>query len=276
MKKFLRPKNMPTLALFCGLAGFALRLWTLGGGPDSLGLYAPQPMAWALLLTLTAALGALLVVMARPLSKPGEYHDHFFASLPAAVGNAAAAAAMILSGFRASGNPSTIYSLIMSLLALASALGFCLAAVARYHGNRQPFWAYLTACLFLALRLFDRCRGWSETAQTGVYLFPFLASACLLLALFQLTALQVDLGSRRLSTFFSLSGIYLCMVCFASSEELFFYLLMTVFLLTNLCSLRPLKKQQAAPAEPEQSKPAPSHDPTEMSYEELMDWLKNG
>ncbi len=276
MKKYLRPKYLPLYALIFGAVGFALRLWTLGGGPNSLGLYEPQPFAWTLLLVVSALCAVLIVLISHPLKKPGQYHDHFSASLPGAVGNGVAAAGMILTGFRASGNPSTVFSLIMSLLAVAAALGLCLAAVARYRGNRQPFWAYLLATLFLGLRLFDRCRGWSEVSQTGVYLFPFLASACLVLAFYHVTAFQVDLGSRRLSLFFSLFGIYLCMVSLANSDEFLFYLCMAVFLLTNLCSLRPPKKAHHAPVQPEQPETPAATDPTEMSYEELLDWLKNG
>lgn len=276
MKKFLRPKYLPLYTLGCGVIGFVLRLWTLGGGPNSLGLYAPQPFAWTLLWLVSALCAALIGLIANPLRKPGKYHDHFSASLPGAVGNGFGAAGMILAGFRASGNPSTIYSLIMSLLAIAAALGLCLAAVARMQGNRQPFWAYLLATLFLGLRLFDRCRGWSEVSQTGVYIFPFLASACLLLALYHITAFQVDMGSRRLSLFFSLFGIYLCLVSLASSDEFLFYLCMIVFLLTNLCSLRPAKKAAPAPIQPEQPEASVATDPAEMSYDELMDWLKNG
>lgn len=276
MKKILHPKYLIVYTLGCGIIGILLRLWTLGSGPDSLGLYTPQPFAWTLLWLVSALCAALIALLVNPLKRPGQYHDHFSASLPGAVGNGFAAAGMILTGFRAYGEPSTIFSLVMSLLALAAALGLCLAAAARFRGNRQPFWAYLAACVFLALRLFDRCRGWSELPQTGTYVFPFLASACLLLASFHVTAFQVDLGSRRLSLFFSLASVYLCMICLASSEEPLFYLCMIVFLLTNLPTLRPLKKPQSAPAAQELPAKAVESHPSEMSYDELMDWLKNG
>jgi hypothetical protein len=186
-----------------------------------------------------------------------------------------AAVGLVLTGFRATGNPSTIYSVVMILLSMAAALGLCLAAVARLRGNKQPFWAYLIACLFLGLRLFDRCRGWSEVPQTGLYLFPFLASVCLLLAFFYISAMQVDLPNRRMSLFFSLISIYLCIVCLAFSDELLFYLCMIVFLATNLPNLRPIKKPKAVPDQPDVPQQAPSNS-AEMSYDELMDWLKNG
>jgi len=275
LKKFLRPKNLPFYVLLCGVLGFVVRLLTLGSGADSLGLYAPKPIQWILLWLVSALCALLILMITAPLKRPGQYTDHFPASLPAAVGHGFAAVGLILAGFRASGEPSTVYSLLTSLLALAAALGMCLAAVARYRGNRQPFWAYLVTALFLGLRIFDRCRGWSTIPQTGVYLFPFLASACIMLAVFQIASLQADFGNRRISLFFSLFGVYLCMVSLAHTDEFVFYLCMAVFLLTNLCSLRSFKKPPVTATEPEAA-PEKAADPTEMSYDELMDWLING
>ena len=275
MKKLLRPKYLPLYVLLCGVLGFVVRLLTLGSGADSLGLYAPKPLEWGLLWLITALCVLLILIIITPLKKPGQYADHFSASTSAAVGHGFAAAGLILTGFRASGEPSTIYSLLMSVLALAAALGMCLAAVARYRGNRQPFWAYLVTALFLGLRTFDRCRGWSTVPQTGLYLFPFLASACIMLALFQLASLQADYGNRRVSLFFSLFGVYLSMVALAHTDEVVFYMCMAVFLLTNLCSLRFFKKPPVTATAPEAA-PEKATDPTEMSYDELMDWLKNG
>lgn len=274
MKNFLRPVYLPIYVLCLGTVGFLLRLWTLGAGPNDLGLYAPQDLAWVLLWIVTAVCAGLILLLIHPLKKAGQYHDHFSASLPGAIGNGAAAIGMILTGFRATGSPSTIYAAIMTLLAVAAAIGLCLAAVERLRGNRQPFWAYLIACLFLGLRLFDRCRGWSEVSQTGIYLFPFLASACLLMAFFYVSAMQVELANRRMGLFFSLSAMYLCLICLASSDEMLFYLSMIIFLATNLPTLRPIRKPRVNPEQPTEPN-APSKS-TEMSYDELMDWLKNG
>lgn len=279
MKKFISPKYLPIFAAVCCLLGFLLRLWTLGGGPNDLGLFAHQPVAWILLWIVTLLFAVGVIVMAAPLKKPGKYTDHFSASLPGAIGNGAAAVGVILTMFRATGTPSTVMSIVMLVLAGGAAVGMCLAAAARLRGNRQPFWPYLLTCLLFGVRLFDRCRGWSENPQVGTYIFPFLASASLLLAVYYLTAYQVNMGSRRICLFYSFSAIYLCTVSLAYSEELLFYLCMIVFLATNLPSLRPLTKRTEAPEnpqEPDAPAQADAGKPNEMSYDELMDWLKNG
>jgi MFS family permease len=275
VKTFLCPKFLPFYVLGAGLIGYLLRLWTLGSGPNHLGLYEPQTFAWVLLWIVSLLCLGLILLLIRPLKKPGEYHDHFFASLPAAVGNGFAAVGFLLTGFRASGNPSTVFSLLMSLLAIGAALGMCLCAIARYRGNRQPFWPYLLACLMLGLRLFDRCRGWGEAPQTGTFIFPFLASACLMLALFQMTAYQVNLGRRRSCLFYTLISIYLSMVSLALSGETLFYLCMIVFLVTNLCNLAPLNRPRVKPTHTPKEPKQPT-DPSQMSYDDLLDWLKNG
>ena len=53
MNKILRPKNLPTVVLIAGILAAALRIWTIGGGPDAAGLYPRQPVAWNLLWLLT-------------------------------------------------------------------------------------------------------------------------------------------------------------------------------------------------------------------------------
>lgn len=283
MKKLLRPRYLPYYTLIAGLLGFLLRLWTLGGGPNKLGLYEPQPIAWILMALLCAITAAVILYSIRGLKNPGKFIDHFPASLPGAVGCGFCAVGLVIAGFTASEEVGIVFSLVMTALAITGALGMCLCAVARKCGNRPPFWPYLASCVYLGLRLFDRCRGWSEEPQTAVYLFPFLASTALMLAMFHMTTFHVNTGKRRIALFFSLSGIFLSLICLASSTESIFYGCMALFLLTNLYSLRPLNKtpraevpeiysQQPQIAPTEEAKP----NPADMSYDELMDWLKNG
>ena len=42
MKRIFKPDLAPLAVLFGGVAGFLLRLWTLGSGPDEQGLYEPM------------------------------------------------------------------------------------------------------------------------------------------------------------------------------------------------------------------------------------------
>lgn len=278
MKKYLRPKYLPLFVVVAGLLGFFLRLWTLGSGPDKEGLYQSQPVAWVLLWILTAVtLGAILFLTAK-LKNPGRYGDNFPASPISAAGTALAALALLVTGIQILTSPAGFLSIISGILGLAAAVCLILTAYARYQGKRPAFLTHAVPCLFFALWIFDRCRDWSNQPQISVFLFPLLASICVMLATYQLASFDVELGRRRHSLFWSLAGVYFCMVSLASTDELMFYGCMAIWLLTNLCSLRMLKvrkpQPEPIPETPEEAEPTPTGEP-ESSVEEIKDWLDN-
>ena len=296
MKKFIRPRHLPALVVFAGLLGFVFRIWIIGLGPNSEGLYKPQPMAWALLWILTALVLTAVTLVPRRLRSPGRYSDHFPASIPGAVGVALAALSCLTSAFGVLKTAGNTLTTVTALLGLASAVCLGLAAYARFTGKRPMVVAHTVPCLYFALLIFDRCKNWSNEPQIGLYLFPFLASVCIMLATYQRACFDVNLGKRRSYLFWSLSGAYFCILTLPSCDDLLFYGSMAIWLLTNLCSLRPLTKRrqqpeetptpvaEAAPKAPEQEeKPTPAPQPENltatpasaenMSMDELMDWL---
>lgn len=252
MKKFLRPKHLPTVVLLASVLGFLLRLWTLGAGPDNEGLYQPQPLAWALLWIVTALTLAAIVLSAGRLKNPGTYGDNFPASVLSAAGAAVAAFAILFSGLSAMTSATDILTSITGIAGVVGGVCMVLVAFARFRGENPGMLYHVVVCLFFALRIFGCCRDWSNEPQIAVFLFPFLASICVMLAAYQLTCFDVGLGKRRHSLFWSLSGIYFCILALPSGEDRLFYCAMAIWLATNLCSLRPLKRKpvvEDAPAE---------------------------
>lgn len=283
MKKYLHPKFLPILVPVAGLLGLLLRLWIILPGPDAEGLYAPQPFAWTLLWIVTILTLAAVVVMSARLKVPGKYTDNFPASVPSAIGSALAALGIILSK-QVFPIGSDLLSTLTSILGIISAAVLVLAALNRYQGKKASFLLHAIPCLFFALRIFMLCRVWSSETQTGVFLFQFFASICVMLASYQLACFDVNLGKRRSSLFWSLSGVYFCLLALPGSNEPLFYAAMALWLLTNLCSLWPMKarkpqtKTPAASAAPEQEPPAPTSAAEnglreDMSLDELKSWL---
>lgn len=249
MKKFLRPDLLPFLTLIGGLVGFLLRLWTLGSGPDAEALYAPQPVAWVLLWAVSILVLALIRWQAGRLRVDGTHADCYPASPTAAVGNVLAAVGilvpsldMILSGY-------DVLSTAGGVLGVLSAVCLIPVAVARYQGKQPWFLLHFPPCLFLAMRIFDQCRDWSGHSQLGVFLIPFLALIFLLVAAHQKTTFDVGLGVRKKSVFWSLSSAYLCIVSLADQDDMLFFGCMAIWMITDLCTLRPLKAP--VPAEEE-------------------------
>lgn len=283
MKKYFHPKFLPILIQVAGLLGLLLRLLTMGKGPDSEGLYAPQPVAWTMLWIVTILTLTAVVVMSARLKVPGKYSDNFPASLPGAIGTGLAALGIILSK-QVFPMGSDLLSTLTSILGIVSFAALALAALNRYQGKKPPFFVHAVPCLFFALRIFLLCRIWSNESQIGVFLFPFLASICIMLASYQLACFDVNLGKRRVSLFWSLSGVYFSLLALPGGEEPIFYATMALWLLTNLCSLRPMKPRKPqpdpeVPAEPATSapeEPAPAPETTlreDMSLDELKSWL---
>lgn len=283
MKKYFHPKFLPILIPVAGLLGLLLRLLTMGKGPDSEGLYAPQPVAWTMLWIVTILTLTAVVVMSARLKVPGKYSDNFPASLPGAIGTGLAALGIILSK-QVFPMGSDLLSTLTSILGIVSFAALALAALNRYQGKKPPFFVHAVPCLFFALRIFLLCRIWSNESQIGVFLFPFLASICIMLASYQLACFDVNLGKRRVSLFWSLSGVYFSLLALPGGEEPIFYATMALWLLTNLCSLRPMKPRKPqpdpeVPSEPATSapeEPAPASETTlreDMSLDELKSWL---
>lgn len=277
MRKFLRPKHLPFLILAFSALGVLMRLWTIGSGPDKNNLYAANPMAWTLLWIVSFGAAVSVLLLTAPLNIPGRYSQNFPPSIPGAIGTGLAALAIMTSGLSMLTASADMLTSITGFLGIVSAIALVLVAFSRFNGQRPNFLLHALMCLFFALRIFNKCKMWSNEPQVGVFLMPFLASVCVMLAAYQLASFDVDLGNRKHSLFWSLMGIYFCVLALPGSDEALFYFLLAVWLLTNLCSLRPLKpKAHTDPApeapQPETAKNAPAEQP-DMDLNELMNWL---
>ena len=285
MKKYLHPKYLPLLVPIASVLGLLLRLWTMGGGPDQDGLYAPQPFAWVLLWIITFVTVAGIFILTGGLKNPGRYFDNFPRSPIAAAGCAAAALGIMYSSLTTLVSAKDLLSVLTGVSGAVSAVCLLLTAFGRYKGKRIGFVLHAVPCLFFALRIFEHCKHWSNVTQTSVFLFQFLASVCVMLATYQMCCFDVNIGNRKSSLLWSLSGVYFSVLALPMGEEPLFYAGMILWLMTNLCSVRALKAQKApeAAAEPtpETENPAPAtEEPAEpetkeaMSYDELMSWLE--
>lgn len=274
MKKYLNPKYLPIAVTVAGVVGFLLRMWTQSGGVNSEGLYAPAPLAWALLWVLTAAVFGLIILLTRPLSEPVKYEMNFPASPAAAAGTALGALAILVSGIQSMFGSQELLSFVSGLLGIVGGILLLFVANARLRGTKANFLHHGVVCLFFALRVFNQCRGWGNEPQLSLFLFDLLFQLCAMLAVYHLCAFDVDLGNRRVSLFWSLMSVYLCLVALASTGDMLLYGGVAIWLLTNLCSLRPVKKRRPTSAktpDPVQAQISGS----DMSIEEIKNWLED-
>ncbi len=249
MNKILKPKFLPLIVAIAGLLGMLLRIWTIGHGADSDGLYERHTLAWVLIWIVTALTLGLVVMITHRLKNPGRYADNFPPSPISAFGCLLAAVGVMLSALELVTTPGDTLALTAGIFGIAAGCGLVVVGICRFRGQKPHFLCHGAVCLFLALKVFYQCKLWSNEPQLGVFLFPFLALICAMLAAYQLAAYDVDLGKRRASLFWSLSGAYFSLLALPGSEDGLLFVGIALWLIANLCSLRPLNKRRSQPEE---------------------------
>ena len=272
MKKLLHPKNLPISVTIMGMVGFVLNLWTLSGGVDDEQLYTFVKFPWILLGILTVAVPVFIVLLTRPLGEPLKYSMNFPASVVSGVGTALGALVIVFGGVDSFATSPDVLGLITGVLGILGGILLFAVAYARWKGVRANFLYHGIVCLFLALRTFNHCKNWSNQPQFYPFLFTFLFQICATLAVYQLCAFDVELGDRRKSLFWSLMTVYLCLVALPSTQDVLFCGGVAIWMLTNLCSLRPVRKRRPAPVKDEENVEVPLIG-TDVTMEEIKSWV---
>lgn len=264
MKRVINSKSISLLVLLSSLLAVTLRIWTKGGGPNADGLYDHQTLAWCLLWLLTAATAAAIVFAVRRLKNPGSYRDNFPRSIWAGLCAVPAAITFLISGYTQLRDSvgrmlpgTTVVDTVTGVFALVAGVCLLLSALHRFLGKKPFFLINGLICLYLALRLFNRCQLWSNEPQLGIVVFPFLASTTLMLSAYHRVCFDVDLGNRRWAAFWSLMTVYLCVVAGLSFEQPLFYILCALWQIADLCSMRLLKRKPQVQVQPSETPETP-------------------
>ncbi len=251
MKKFINPTLLTVIVPIFGVIGFLLRLWTIGPGPDSEGLYPPQTLAWVLLAVCSVLATAVILLGSLNLTKTGAYEHSYPKSLFGAIGYILAAAGILICAYKSISPANRVLDNITMVLGFLSGACMLAAGYFRFTGKKCPFIFHTVVAVYLAIRAFNRCQQWSNEPQIGIFLFSFLASLSLMLAMYQRTTFDVDLGKRSKSLFWSLLSVYLCLAALPGEQEMLFYGGMAIWAMTNLCNTNPVPKTPAPEVEPE-------------------------
>lgn len=256
MKYLKKTTNLPWICGALGLVGMALRYWQLCAGFDGKGLLTSSHPAGNLLAAL--ALLTVAVIVAALWGKPDSKRDGrmFPASKAGAAGTALGCiglAVSVWSVFRDSQDSTLKWITCLLGLAAVAAAGFL--AVCRYQGLRPHFLIRMVTVVYLMLLFIDHYSQWFAQTQLARYLPQLLAQLLLILACYQRTALEAELGSRRWYAALSQMAAFLCLISVPAEDSLF-YLSMAAWLLLDAGRLRLPKPKTAAgteqPAEEEE------------------------
>ena len=224
MKLTKDPKWLPWSVLGLSCAGGALRFLLYRTAVDEKGLLMTMHPLALILWVLAAAVVALAVLFTG--NDPKKRRDDQLEALGqvmAAVGIAISAAG----GFKAGAG---ILDLVHSAFGLAAAVLLCFGAILRWQSKPEPMFCAGVSCMFFAVHLVCRYRGWSMHPQIQDYLFP-VASA---LAAMFFSYLRCDSAKWKLRRMVGLVGTFCCLTAICRSADPALYLGAGLWMITNL------------------------------------------
>lgn len=250
MKPILKSKTLPFLIAALGGVGALLRLQLYAAAVDEKNLLIPGHPLELLLLGLTAAVAAVIVVGVWPLYGSTRYPDNFGPSVPGAIGSVLAGLGIALTVLLAENDGGRMYY-VWKGLGLLSAPCLVMAGFCRLRGKRPQFLLHGVVCVFFLLHMICHYRTWSTNPQLQDYLFSLLACVALTAFAYYQTAFDAGSGKRRSQLAAGLMGAYLSLVALSGTDAPLLYGGCAIWALTDLCSLTPVRRRQKAVKEGE-------------------------
>lgn len=224
MKIQKNPKWLPWVVLGLGCAAGALRFLLYRTGVDEKGLLISHNPLEYVLWGLTAVTLVLALVFTG--KEPRQTRDEQLEALGqfmAAVGIAITAAG----GFRAGAG---VLDLVHMVLGLAATMALLFGAILRWQSKPEPIFCAAVSCLFFALHLVCRYRGWSAHPQVQDYFFPLMGAIC---AMF-FSYLRCESGKLKLRRVIGLAGAFCCISAICKTMDPALYLGAGLWMVTNL------------------------------------------
>lgn len=238
MKCAAKPGLLKFFTLSAGLLGLVLRITLYATAVDHKGLL--QSGHWANIATwvLTGLVLVMIVALTRSVRGSNDYRDAHPASVGAALGCLALAAAILVGAVKSLGNPpadiAALAGLVLSFLAAISLLCICACRVA---GSRAFFLFHALISVFFAVRMVGQYQQWSSDPQLLDYAFCLSAFVALMLTAYHQAAFDADMGNHRALWTLSLISLFLCIAATRTRDDL--WLLAAGFwALTNMTSLQ--------------------------------------
>lgn len=269
MRKYLRYANL--LALGAGAVGMLLAFWLFSAGTDEKGLYPANHIGWILLGIWTLAAAVVFWLLSRQAGINRAFAQNFPASLPGALGYAAAAIGM-LSGSIGMLKSGSIMDMAAGAISLVGSIGLLWASLCRFQGRRCKLLVHMLPCFFFTIRLFALGQAYGAEPEMCRFVYCFAATVTVVPACYWLWSFDVNMGNRPNCIFWCLAAGYFNLVAAVNCDLALLHLTTAVWLLTALPKLGYLPKQlkAAAPAEAPAATQAPEFTDPDAILEELL------
>lgn len=239
MKRFLKPSDLPFIALCGGLLTYIARtllfVYALGGNGRGLlptGTW-PDVLSWVLV----AVTMGLLLVGTWQIQGSVKYSRQFRNSLLAAVSMAIAAICFCITSLLELTSETDSVGFVSALLGFlaAAALGFL--AWGRLKGKQFNMVFHSLICLYLILHLVSHYRLWSSYPQLQSYGFELMAIVFVMLACYHRAAADAGHGVCRAYTFFTLAAVYFCIAALPGCDNPAFFIGSAIWMYCTPCRL---------------------------------------
>ncbi len=218
-----------SLIMLLGLGALALRRGLYMQALDAKGLLIPgHPLGTALLALSLLALGVIALTV---LKSQETEADNARASLGAALGYFLMAGGILLTVMGNRPPMDNYLGSLWQILGYLGPMGLAAAGYCRLRGRKPWFGMDLLPCLFLVLHIVNHYQMFSGDPQFQDYIFDLLGAMALTFFAFYNTAVDVDMGNRRMRLAMGLGAVYLCLGALAMTDYPCLYLAGTIWAL---------------------------------------------
>ena len=241
MKRIFAGKSTLSVTVCWGILALVLRRQLYATGVDVKGLLVENHPLSIALTVLTIGVLIRNVLTARKKEGTPTYEELYSGSLTGAIGNVAAGAGILVTVLSADSGMGSYLESAWRMLGLAAPVCLLLAAITRMLGKKPFFLLHVVVCLFFVLHIVTRYQLWSGHPQMQDYLFSLLGAMALMFFGFYSAALEAGCGNLPVMRGMGLAAIYLCAAELAHTSCPALYLGGIVWVLTDLCSMRPME-----------------------------------
>lgn len=231
MKQLRKPSVSAAIFALGGIAAMALRFWLLKAGVDDRGLLAAGHLGYILSYILCLGLPvAFLLLMGK---SSGQLH--FTAKPIASVGFFVQAVGFGIAAWTLLTYTTLAMRTATGILGIAAALCAVIAGIYAIRGYRTHPLFFCPGTLFFVCFLFCRYQQWSAEPELQRYIFQLAAAVSSMFALYQRSALGVNIGSRKWYLLWSRSAILLCLAAIPGSQLPLLWLSLAMFFALDCC-----------------------------------------
>lgn len=246
MKRFLKPTDLPYVALCGGLltcmARLLLFISALGGegGLLPVGTW-PDLLSWGLV----AVTMGLLLVGVWPIQKTVTFSRKYRKTLLAAISMVVAAVGFCITSLLELISETDTVSFVSALFGFLAAASLGLLAWGRMKGKQFNMVFHGIVCLYLMLHLVSHYRLWSSYPQLQSYAFELMAIVFVMLASYHRAAADAGQGACRAYTFFTLAGVYFCIATLPGCDNPAFFIGCALWMFLTPCRLPSVARREA-------------------------------